>query len=81
MVAHYDGSNPFYSHTVVVNANILQGKLPQVNGPIAVPANGVVLLNLGLLAFWEIYYGSIDVDFSSGDFSLATPGVLVTKWR
>jgi hypothetical protein len=46
----------------------------------AVPANGVVLLNVSLGLSFELYWGSIDAIFGPDPFGVMSPGVIVTKW-
>jgi hypothetical protein len=72
--------NFFYQHTVVKTANVLEFLDVQAKGPIAVPANGVVLLVVSISVNWGVDAGSIDVDFGPDPFNVMSPGVIVTQW-
>ena len=70
----------FYQHSHVQTSNVLQFLDVQAKGPMAVPANGVVSLNLSLSINFELYWGTIDAIFGPDPFGVMSPGVIVTKW-
>jgi hypothetical protein len=72
--------NFFYQHTVVQTANVLEFLDVQAKGPIAVPANGVVLLVVNISVDWGFDFGSIDAIFGPDPFDVMSPGVIVTQW-
>ena len=70
----------FYHHTHVQTSNVLQFLDVQAKGPMAVPANGVVSLDLRLSINFELNWGTIDAIFGPDPFDVMSPGVIVTKW-
>jgi len=70
----------FYQHSHVQTSNVLQFLDVQAKGPMAVPANGVVSLNLSLSVNFDLNWGTFDAIFGPDPFGVMSPGVIVTKW-
>jgi hypothetical protein len=70
----------FYQHSLVQTSNVLKFLDVQASGPMAVPPNGVVSLDIRFTIRFLSYSGSIGAVFGPDPFGVMSPGVIVTKW-